>query len=586
MSEAVLMLVPTAPLLAALAAGIVPKHGALAAAFAAVPAVAVAVFSPDRGLDLPWLLLGVELGVDALRRPLLLLAGCLWLLAAVYARAYHRADPRSRSLFVFFSLTMSGNLGLVVAFDAVTFYLSFVLMNLSAYGLIRHAGNAEARRAAKVYIVLVIAGEGLILPALWLGASAAESLALADVRAAVAAHSLQSWIVGLLFFGFGIKAGALPLHVWLPLAHPVAPTPASALLSGVMIKAGLLAWLVFLPLAEASLPGWGLTWVVLGLAAAFLGALAGMAQDRPKTVLAYSSISQMGLMTVAVGLALAAAPGPAHGAEAASAAMMAAVVYAVHHGFAKGALFLGTGVTDHTSGRGRLVAVALLALPALALAGLPPTTGFAAKAVLKDATAMAMPAWQSWLDPLLALAAVGTTLLLARFLVVVARPAAPSAPGPAGSGLWGPWLATLAGAAGAAWLPFVMPAGPAAEAFTAGSLADAAWPVALGAGAALVVWQVFLARPRARPIVVPAGDVLVLLEPLGRHLETMGREAVRRFGEMDAWWARLGHALLVYIRFLEGRLCRLEGRLAAWPVLVAGFGILLLLIGIVAHNGQ
>ncbi|TVR78728.1 MAG: hypothetical protein EA405_14010 [Rhodospirillales bacterium] len=580
------MLVPTAPLLAALAARLVPRHGALAATVAAVPSVALALFPPDRALDLPWLLLGVELGIDALRRPLLLLAGCLWLLAAVYARAYHRADPRSRPLFVFFSLTMSGNLGLVVAFDAVTFYLSFVLMNLSAYGLIRHAGNAEARRAAKVYIVLVIAGEGLILPALWLGASAADSLALADVRAAVAAHPLQSWIVGLLFFGFGIKAGALPLHIWLPLAHPVAPTPASAVLSGMMIKAGLLAWLVFLPLAEASLPGWGLAWVIFGLAAAYYGALMGVLQDRPKTVLAYSSISQMGLMTVAVGLALAAAPGPAHGAEAAKAAMMAAVVYAVHHGFAKGALFLGTGLTDHTSGRGRLVVVALLALPALALAGLPPTTGLAAKAVLKDATAVAMPAWQNWLDPLLALAAVGTTLLLARFLVVVAGPAANSAPGPAGFGLWGPWLATLAAAAGAAWLPFVIPAGPAAEAFTAGSLADAAWPVAVGAGVALMVWRFFLARPRARPIVVPAGDILVLLEPVGRCLEKMGRDTVRRLGTMDGRWAWLGHVLLVYVRFAEGRLCRLERRLASWPILVAGFGMLLLLVGVIAYNGR
>ena len=95
-------------------------------------------------------------------------------------------------------------------------------------------------------------------------------------------------------FGFGIKAGALALHFWLPLAHPAAPVPASAVLSGAMIKAGLLGWLRFLPLGYAALPAAGLGLVGVGLAAALIGAAAGALQRNPKTVLAWSSVARWG----------------------------------------------------------------------------------------------------------------------------------------------------------------------------------------------------------------------------------------------------------------------------------------------------
>jgi formate hydrogenlyase subunit 3/multisubunit Na+/H+ antiporter MnhD subunit len=119
-------------------------------------------------------------------------------------------------------------------------------------------------------------------------------------------------------------AGVYALHVWLPLAHPVAPTPASAVLSGAMIKAGLLGWLRFLPLGEAATPGWGNVCTIAGLAAAFDGVLVGCTQDNAKTVLAYSSISQMGFMTMAVGVGLTV---PAVWTQA----LTATALYALHH---------------------------------------------------------------------------------------------------------------------------------------------------------------------------------------------------------------------------------------------------------------
>jgi formate hydrogenlyase subunit 3/multisubunit Na+/H+ antiporter MnhD subunit len=104
----------------------------------------------------------------------------------------------------------------------------------------------------------------------------------------------------LLLVGFGIKAGALSLHFWLPLAHPAAPVPASAVLSGAMLKAGLLGWIRFLPLGEAAMPLSGVTLVSAGLGAAVLGTFVGVVQNDPKTVLAYSSISQMGIITTGI----------------------------------------------------------------------------------------------------------------------------------------------------------------------------------------------------------------------------------------------------------------------------------------------
>src|SRR5690606_5012679 len=246
------------------------------APWAALPALAVSLSGwPAGTLELPWLLVGTRIGMDPTTRVFLALTAALWLGAGHYAAAYHAPDPRRVRLHVFFLITLAGNLLLVLAADAVTFYLGFLTMSLAAYGLIAHADTPKARRAGRVYIVLVVLGEALILPALWLGIVGAASTALADMAASIRDDALAR---NLLLAGFGIKAALVPLHVWLPLAHPVAPTPASAVLSGAMVKAGILGWLGLLPADTASLPATGAALVVLGLAGAFGGALVGCAQ--------------------------------------------------------------------------------------------------------------------------------------------------------------------------------------------------------------------------------------------------------------------------------------------------------------------
>ena len=126
---------------------------------------------------------------------------------------------------------------------------------------------------------MVILGEILLFTALALIFRSTGSLSLNAITSMPSNHL----VILLVLVGFGIKAGALPLHVWLPLAHPAAPTPASAVLSGAMIKAGLLGWLRFLPLGQPGTAVWGSPCIFAGMLAAFFGVIVGLNQKNPKT---------------------------------------------------------------------------------------------------------------------------------------------------------------------------------------------------------------------------------------------------------------------------------------------------------------
>jgi formate hydrogenlyase subunit 3/multisubunit Na+/H+ antiporter MnhD subunit len=488
----------------------------LLAPWAALPALGLAAVGGSvPPATVPWLLLGTRVGLDLTGQVFLLFTALLWTVAGVYARAYTAHDPQRRRFFAFYLLTLSGNLGLILAHDVVTFYVAFALMTFAAYPLVVHQGDAAALRAGRVYIVMAVIGETMLLVGFIPAVLAAGSLEVGAVAAAVAVSPSRNLIIGLLLAGFGIKAGALPLHVWLPLAHPVAPTPASAVLSGSMIKAGLLGWLRFLPLGEAALPGWGVAVIGFGLAAAFFGVLIGVTQDEPKTALAYSSISQMGIINVAVGIGLA---NPA----AWNSALAACLVYVVHHGIAKGALFLGVGVAVGAAASpvARKLTLAGLAFTALAVAGAPLTSGSVAKTYLKDVAPLSPAAWPGLLDWLLPLTAVGTTLLMARFLLLVARHSRPDPHHPLTPGLWLPWAALLGALAAVLWfLPgfYELEIDPPGLPYP-GAVWMAIWPVATGG---VLAWCALLYTRRSRRALarvrIAAGDLLIPVEwALGR----------------------------------------------------------------------
>lgn len=462
----------------------------------------------DLAVEVPALLLGARFGLDATGRVFLFFSGVLWLLGGVYASGYLRDDARRARFFGFYLTAMVGNLGLIVAMDAGTFYLMLAVMTFASYGLVVHSGSVEALRAGRVYIGMAVVGEALLFSALVLLAQGSTSLSFAELSYLSVPEQTRAAIVPLALAGLGVKAGLVGLHMWLPLAHPAAPTPASAVLSGAMIKAGLLGWLRILPISEVGLPEWGGAVIALGLVAALGAAAVGVAQREAKAVLAYSSISQMGLITVAVGVALGSTGGAAAGVGAAT-------LYALHHGLAKGALFLSVGVaTGSARGPSRqLLRMIALLLPAASLAGAPLTSGAVAKAALKGAASVAPGAWAGALAVLLPLSAIGTTLLMARFLFLMqarSKPAPPPSPAVAGS-----WIALVVLSAVVPWLWPADLVGPAvAAALKLGAVWTNVWPIAVGAGVAVAAARVAARRgPSAAPPGVPPGDVLAWIEP-------------------------------------------------------------------------
>lgn len=473
------------------------------APWTAAPAVIMALGGePHEAGRFPWMLFGMQLALDDTGRVFLLFTALLWSVSAAYARSYLAEDERRGRFFSFFLLAMCGNLGLVVAQDLPGFYLFFALMSFASYGLIVHTGDAAAYWAGRVYITLVVLGELLIISALLVMAHTSQSLDFRSAAARLADAPARDLVLVLLICGFGIKVGAVPLHVWLPLAHPAAPTPASAVLSGAMIKAGLLGWLRLLPLGEASLPGWGMLLVGGGVAAALLGVLVGLPQRDPKVTLAYSSISQMGLITVGVGAGLASA-------AAWPLALGGVLVYAAHHALAKGALFLGVGVAQAAPPRRatQWLVGAGLVLPALALAGAPLTSGAAAKLALKSA--LAADIVPPWLDGALAALAVGTTLLMARFLYL-AWPAGDDPHGRWRPSLWLTWAVLVAASAAGVWLlPWPVFRTAAAKAASVPSFGGSVWPVAIGALLGGAMWIAFRHRGLPRPLRIPPGDLVV-----------------------------------------------------------------------------
>ena len=382
------------------------RFGNILTALAALPALVTAiVVTAGTSIDIPWLLLGARFGLDANAAIFLLFSSLLWMLAAAHTAAQTEIDADAVRFRIFYLLAMSGNFALILGQDLVSFYLGFALMGLAAYGLVVHDGTGSSRRAGLIYLIMTLVAEFALLfafimiywrtgtltptPAQLIGAGTAE--------------------IALLMLAFGIKAGVIGLHVWLPLAHPAAPVPASAVLSGAMIKTALIGWIRFLPFGHESLPEWGLLLLIAGAAGALIAVPLGLTQQNPKVVLAYSSIGKMGTLVCALGLALI--------EPSAAAGIVAAVtLFAAHHGLAKGALFLGVGVVKSSHSRWMFL---LLLFPALALAGLPFTSGALAKALLSLAVLEASGKWSPIFFWMLPIAAVGTALLMARFLYLM-----------------------------------------------------------------------------------------------------------------------------------------------------------------------
>lgn len=335
---------------------------------------------------IPYLTLTLKL--DKLSAFFLFCLGLLSLAVSIYSIGYmkHYFGRLNTGLFsCFVNVFILSMFFVLTAADLVTFLIAWELMSLVSYALVVFETNEpENSKAGLLYIIMTHLGTALLIIAFMLIYVNTGSLEIAN------ASELSAGIKNILFvlflLGFGVKAGIIPLHVWLPYAHPVAPSNISALMSGIMIKTAVYGLLRFLLVVlDASASWWGLVILVLGAVAAVLGIAFALIENNYKRLLAYSSIENIGIILLGLGVALYAQAGGHQ--ETAALALIASLFHVFNHTLFKGALFLGAGSLHqalHTKDIEKLgglmkkmpVTGTFMLLAALSISALPPFNGF------------------------------------------------------------------------------------------------------------------------------------------------------------------------------------------------------------------
>jgi len=326
-------------------AGILAVLGGLAALTASSPATA------ELPLGLPWLPWQVRL--DALSGFFLLPIGLVGIAVALYGPGYvrefaHGGDPLS-ILGGFTGLFVSGMTLVVLADDAFLFMVAWELMSVSSYFLVAFQHEQAAnRRAAFLYLLMAHIGGLSILLGYGVLAGFGHGFDFALMRTAELSPLWATVAFALAFLGFGMKAGLVPLHAWLPEAHPVAPSHISALMSGVMLKVAVYGFIRFVFDLIGELQwGWGVAVLAVGCVSAVLGALYALQQNDLKRLLAYSSVENIGIIFIGLGLSLVFLSTGHH--LLGVIALVAALYHALNHALFKSLLFLGAGAVLHAS---------------------------------------------------------------------------------------------------------------------------------------------------------------------------------------------------------------------------------------------
>ena len=378
--------------------------------------------------DLPF-----HLRRDPLSNVFLFLLGAASAGISLFSAGYFRSgDGAAPGLLCLQYHLFLASMGFVLlADDAYGFMVSWEMMALSSYFLVTTQHRIpEIRAAGFLYLLMAHLGAIAILLSFGVMQGGSWQFTFDAMRSASLAPTWAAVAFGLALFGFGAKAGLVPLHVWLPEAHPAAPSPVSALLSGVMLKMALYGMLrVAFDLLGHPVWWWGLIPIALGLFTALYGVVFAAAQTDMKRLLAYSSIENVGILFTGVGLAIVFL---GVGMTAlASLALIAVLYHAVNHAFMKSLLFLGTGSVLHATGErnlGRLGGLIhrmpwvawLTLIGALAIAGLPPLNGFVSEWLLLQAFLSAHEVPKSFINMLLPLGAavIALAAALAAYVMV------------------------------------------------------------------------------------------------------------------------------------------------------------------------
>lgn len=347
----------------------------------------------------------------------------MWILVGIYSFGYMAHEKRKGRYAFFYVLVYVVLIGLDFSANLITMYLFYELMTLSSLPLILHEMKAESISAAMKYLYYSIAGAFLALFGIFVLSQYAPTMEFVSggsTSTDMMAHSgLILAAVFCMIVGFGAKAGMFPLHAWLPIAHPVAPAPASAVLSGVITKSGVLAIIrvvFYLVGADMIRGSWVQTaWMVLALVTVLMGSMRAFDEKVLKKRLAYSTVSQVSY--VLFGLSTLHPLG-----------VSGALLQVIFHSVAKNLLFMGAGSIIHQTGCTRVtelrgigrkmpVTIGCFTFASLSLVGIPPFAGFFSKWYLALGSLKTGIAGFSWLGPVILLA---SALLTAGYLFPIA----------------------------------------------------------------------------------------------------------------------------------------------------------------------
>ncbi|MDY3251320.1 MAG: proton-conducting transporter membrane subunit [Candidatus Choladocola sp.] len=390
----------------------------------AAAALALA-WTGDRSVTLFWLMkdIPVYFHVDAVGRLFVTIASIVWVAVGFYSFVYMKHEGKEYRFFGFYLIVYGVMAALFFSGNLVTMYLFYELMTLTSTPLVLHNGSREAIMAALKYLFYSMCGAYLGLFGIFFLYRYCDTLTFTaggTLNPAAAAQNQGILLIAVMamIIGFGVKAGMLPLHAWLPTAHPVAPSPASAALSSIIVKGGVLAIIrvVYYIVGPDFLRGTWVqkAWMTLALLTVFMGSLLAYRTSLFKKRLAYSTVSQVSY--ILFGLAVMSPTG-----------MEGALLHVVFHAFIKATLFLTAGIfifqchktkVEEYVGIGKQMPKTLwcYTFASLALIGIPPTSGFISKWYLAEGALGADIGVFSWLGPVILLI---SALLTAGYLLPI-----------------------------------------------------------------------------------------------------------------------------------------------------------------------
>lgn len=336
--------------------------------------------------------MGLHFTLDGFRALYGTIAAFMWFMSTLFSKEYFAHYRNRNRYYLFLLLTLGATEGVFFSADFYTTFIFFEIMSLTSYVWVAHDEKKESLRAAGTYLAVAVIGGLVMLMGIFLLYDATGTLYFGDPSGIFKKNSTspaQIWIAGLcLLFGFGAKAGAFPLHIWLPKAHPVAPAPASALLSGILTKAGMYGILILTVYLFRGSALWGGLILILGVCTMVVGALLALLSMDLKRTLACSSVSQIGFILVGVGMA-----GLLGGNN--GLAMRGSLLHMVNHSLIKLVLFMAAGVVfmnvhkldlNEIRGFGRRKPLLnfIFLMGALGIGGVPLWNGYISKTLIHE----------------------------------------------------------------------------------------------------------------------------------------------------------------------------------------------------------